>query len=974
MFLKRMKHLLAALLACALLISLAPTALAQEYPCTGTMKAAGVLRKAASESAVVLAALPAGDAVYITGESGSYYIVEYDGMAGYVPKSMLVLGGEAAVNLPSAEYAARYAALYQGSEGDLVRDLQSALIELGFLSGKADGKYGAKTAQAVADFQLKNKLNDSGSADAATLGLLFEGKPQNSKGKAKAVSVAPDIAGFPVSQGKKGALVSRVQAALKALEYYTGKVDGSCGSGTVSAIKKFQKKHGLTASGVADAQTQELLFGGSALSAKATATPVPTSTPVPPVIGWENGVTAPQATYPFETVTLDAVNLRKKASVSSTRVLTVPKGASVTVLALKGDFAQIDYRTSKKTYTGYVMARYVDVPAIYYGGKELEEDEAARLVYTSLSEGSYDPSVSVLQDALRELGFYSGASSGGYDANTIAAVKAFQSKNDLLQTGVATPELQKLIYEGKPLNSKGKKTSVSVLPPVEDVTMQQGDSGYQVTELQQALKTLGYYTWDVNGVYDANTVKAVKALQKARGLTADGIAGARVQQALKFLLSTPTPQLNLVVATPTPITADNVIVIHRGTRGLAVTRLQQQLVALGYYSITPDGVYDADDIAAVRAFQQKNGLTADGVAGLETQQKLYGAEALPAWATATPKPAATPKPTATTAPSLNSTLKIGSKGDEVNLLQARLTLLNYFSETIDGRFGTQTAAAVAAFQQNNGLTADGVAGPKTLQKLYSASAKTAPVAQATQAPAVTTALRLGDRGEAVKTLQRLLIGQGYLSGAADGIFGPKTYLAVKNFQKENKLDADGIAGALTLNRLQALAQSGASTTPAPSNTGTVSADFKAPSPAEVRYADWYTETRVQAKLMPNAIIYDYMTGLHYSVNMFSFGKHADAEPITASDTAIMYQIMGKDDWTPHAVWVILSDGKVYMASTHSHGHEVDHNSANGLEGHICIHFPREMSDSEKASMPYATRHQQEILRGWEETQQMIGAH
>ena len=151
-------------------------------------------------------------------------------------------------------------------------------------------------------------------------------------------------------------------------------------------------------------------------------------------------------------------------------------------------------------------------------------------------------------------------------------------------------------------------------------------------------------------------------------------------------------------------------------------------------------------------------------------------------------------------------------------------------------------------------------------------------------------------------------------------------------------------------------------------TGTV---FKAPAASEVRFADWYNETRAQAKLMPDAIIYDYKTGLHYNVHMFSFGKHCDAEPITASDTAIMYQIMGMNSWTPHAVWVILSDGKVYMASTHSHGHEVDNISGNNLDGHICIHFPREMTASEKQSMPYALSHQQEILRGWEETQAMI---
>ena len=206
--------------------------------------------------------------------------------------------------------------------------------------------------------------------------------------------------------------------------------------------------------------------------------------------------------------------------------------------------------------------------------------------------------------------------------------------------------------------------------------------------------------------------------------------------------------------------------------------------------------------------------------------------------------------------------------------------------------------------------------------------------------------------------------------SADGVFGPKTYLAVKAFQKASKLGQDGIIGPKTLERLLAMAEEdedGLGATGSGSVSGSV---FKAPTAAEVRFANWYTEIRPLARTMPNAIVYDYETGLYYNVNMFSFGKHCDAEPITTSDTAVMRQIMGRDNWTPHAIWLILSDGKVYMASTHSMGHTVDHNSTNDLVGHICIHFPRELSEAE-ATGPYALRHQYEILNGWEETQQLI---
>jgi hypothetical protein len=59
-----------------------------------------------------------------------------------------------------------------------------------------------------------------------------------------------------------------------------------------------------------------------------------------------------------------------------------------------------------------------------------------------------------------------------------------------------------------------------------------------------------------------------------------------------------------------------------------------------------------------------------------------------------------------------------------------------------------------------------------------------------------------------------------------------------------------------------------------------------------------------------------------------------------------------------------------MGSTHSRGHEVDHNPNNNLQGHICIHFPREMSEAEKTG-PYAVSHQNAILAGWDVTQSMI---
>lgn len=61
--------------------------------------------------------------------------------------------------------------------------------------------------------------------------------------------------------------------------------------------------------------------------------------------------------------------------------------------------------------------------------------------------------------------------------------------------------------------------------------------------------------------------------------------------------------------------------------------------------------------------------------------------------------------------------KLGSRGTEVRNIQSRLKSWGYYSGSVDGIFGSQTEAAVKWFQRKHGLSADGIAGPKTLAKI-----------------------------------------------------------------------------------------------------------------------------------------------------------------------------------------------------------------------------------------------------------------
>ncbi len=133
------------------------------------------------------------------------------------------------------------------------------------------------------------------------------------------------------------------------------------------------------------------------------------------------------------------------------------------------------------------------------------------------------------------------------------------------------------------------------------------------------------------------------------------------------------------------------------------------------------------------------------------------------------------------------TLKQGSKGGFVVALQYLLNQYGYNLST-DGIFGSGTAKAVQQFQTNNNLTLDGIVGRNTWQALLNIN----PASQV---------LRRGSKSSSVLFLQRLLLSYLYPINNLDGVFGGETERAVKAFQSENGLVADGIVGANTWRKL-----------------------------------------------------------------------------------------------------------------------------------------------------------------------------
>ena len=167
--LRMLTALIAALtiIACAVPVSVfAASAAAQteeletvsSYPYTTKTKVKVNLRSRRSVRSVLLKKIPAGAQITVNAVKGSWAEVKYQKYSGYVMTEYIVLKevkkvkAEKVTATPSPvptlspeEDAGGYKILQKGSSGTDVTALQEALIELGYLTGKADGKFGSGT-------------------------------------------------------------------------------------------------------------------------------------------------------------------------------------------------------------------------------------------------------------------------------------------------------------------------------------------------------------------------------------------------------------------------------------------------------------------------------------------------------------------------------------------------------------------------------------------------------------------------------------------------------------------------------------------------------------------------------------------------------------------------------------------------------------------------------------------------------------
>ncbi|MDL2238240.1 peptidoglycan-binding protein [Christensenellaceae bacterium OttesenSCG-928-K19] len=130
-----------------------------------------------------------------------------------------------------------------------------------------------------------------------------------------------------------------------------------------------------------------------------------------------------------------------------------------------------------------------------------------------------------------------------------------------------------------------------------------------------------------------------------------------------------------------------------------VNKLQERLMNLGYLDIDEStNYYGPATKYAVSLFQRQHSLQQDGICGPQTLDLINNEDLARPY-----------------------TLLEGTEGNDVDMLQERLTELGYLSKST-GYYGTETIDAVMAFQKRNDIGVDGKTGQVTLDRIYSADA------------------------------------------------------------------------------------------------------------------------------------------------------------------------------------------------------------------------------------------------------------
>ncbi|MBE5804291.1 MAG: hypothetical protein E7316_07250 [Clostridiales bacterium] len=441
-------------------------------------------------------------------------------------------------------------------------------------------------------------------------------------------------------------------------------------------------------------------------------------------------------------------------------------------------------------------------------------------LYRPLQYGSSGEDVKRLQTRLTELGYYTGKISGNYLEATRSAVERFQAKVGEDITGIADPDVQTLLYSGEAISAHAK-TEVTATPApdldnisflvIEDESLitptpapqvaftkrlARGSTGKSVKQLQERLTELGYYEGPVSGNFLGHTVNAVKAFQTQNGLKGDGIVGEDTWNMLfntaDIIMPDETPR---PTPTPTPVpfaitvdVANQVTTVYgRDENGEYNVVIRQMLCSTGTKAAPSDvGEWVLSGRTARWCYFPKWG----GHAQYWT--KINGSIAFHSVIYNTVD---------TMDLSVKSYKNLGKRASHGCI---RLTVAD--ARWIYENCGKGTVVTITEKLPKDPELVASLKLPALNYGNMLPKETPEPTAEPNyisggQPPLPLKKLQKGDSSEAVYWMQKKLTELGYYSGKCSGTYLEGTVAAVKAFQKDNKISANGTASVQTLEKL-----------------------------------------------------------------------------------------------------------------------------------------------------------------------------
>ena len=923
---------------CVLMAALAAPALAASYSKVyGQTQAKIRVRESASSSADVIDNIIKGACVYVTSSktsgSNTFIKVRYRNSDGEISSGWLcqsdsdetyvkilsatkadelfdVEGGD----LPSKRVGTFTAAQREEGESspgtgsattvpehnnkETIKTVQRMLAELGYYNGEVTGNVGTKTETAIKSFQSRNGLEADGVVGPATLAKLES--VYNKRGSVSSSSSSGSSSGLKL--GSTGAAVRNLQSDLEALGYYWVDITGNFGSKTEAAVKLFQSKNNLTADGIAGQKTLEAI--AAAMNRKGSSTSSSTS-----------GII--QEGSQGDAVSQLQRDLKQLGYYYADITGNV---GSKTVTAIK-EFQE------KNGLTADGVAGQKTLQAIAAKVRAAGGSVSSSSGIAGLKLGSTGSGVSSLQSNLTLLGYYYGDITGHYGSLTQSAVKKFQKARGLTQDGVAGDKTIAAI-ESAVKNSGGAVPDSS---SGVGSALREGDSGVAVTELQQMLNKLEYYYGEITGHYGSLTKKAVRSFQDDNDLTVDGIAGVNTINLLRSKTgSTGSSAGSTGGATVSMsssygrIIKDNVYLRASYSTSSASKASLDQGTKCRITKVYTVGDYKWYYITVtVDKYSYKGYVRSDMIETISENE--YGSGA----SDGDDHDSETLGMIRVTAD--NVALRVGPGRDYDRADQADTGDVFYYIDTEDGWFRTKSGYWIS----------------KDYAKVMSGDEVDDYVGSGSIGSSGSDALTFGSTGSDVGYVQKALKKLGYYDGSITNHYGNLTKQAVMDFQGDYGLSRDGVVGAKTMAAIVAAYS-------AESNAGSGNTGVNLQN--TVYDLHWYNY-----KAVYNAVgiargktftLTDLKTGKSFNVYVQSTGQHADVEPATANDTAIMCSIYGvskASDINYVRRAMIATVGNYQFACSmygEPHGSEVI-GAENNYDGQFCVHFRQSKTSDTK---------------------------